>query len=122
MIVLIGTAYLNAPTPATTSVARMKSVAYATDDSASDDSTARPVTRDRRSWCARWEGIGLPSSSRFRPTNPESFATNPILYPDLARLVGAGAALSAVTLAYARWMHVTNATTVALSYLLIVLL
>ena len=31
------------------SVARMKSVAYATDDSASDESTARPVTRDRRS-------------------------------------------------------------------------
>ena len=35
--------------PATSSVMRMKSVAYATDDSASDDSTARPVTRDRRS-------------------------------------------------------------------------
>src|SRR5215217_4302205 len=48
-----------------TSVARMKSVAYATDDSASDDNTARPVTRDRRSWCARWEGIGLPTRRRL---------------------------------------------------------
>jgi hypothetical protein len=46
---LIGTAYTNAPTPATTSVARTKSVAYATDDSASDDRTARPVMRERRS-------------------------------------------------------------------------
>jgi len=35
--------------PATISVRMMKSVAYATDDSASDDSTARPVTRDSRS-------------------------------------------------------------------------
>ena len=43
----------------------MKSVAYATDESASDDSTASPVTRDRRSWCARCEGIGLPRRRRF---------------------------------------------------------
>src|SRR6185295_16599834 len=62
---LIGTAYTNAPTPATTSVARMKSVAYATDDRASDDSTARPVTRVRRSWCARCEGIGCPTRRRW---------------------------------------------------------
>src|SRR6185503_20152619 len=47
------------------SVARMKSVAYATEDSASDDSTARPVTRDRRSWCARCDGIGLPRRRRL---------------------------------------------------------
>ncbi len=46
---LMGIACPNAPTPATTSVARMKSVAYATDDNASDESTARPVTRERRS-------------------------------------------------------------------------
>ncbi len=49
MTMLIGIAYPRAWVPATTSVATMKSVAYATDDSASDDSTARPVTRDRRS-------------------------------------------------------------------------
>src|SRR5947207_9189651 len=52
--------------PATRSVARMKSVAYATDDSASDDNTARPVTRDRRSWCARCDGIGWPTRKRLR--------------------------------------------------------
>src|SRR4029077_5338981 len=63
---LIGTACEKAPTPATTSVARMKSVAYATDDSASDERTASPVTRDRRSWCARLDGIGLPTRKRFR--------------------------------------------------------
>ena len=44
-------------------------MAYATDDSASDERTARPVTRERRSWCARCEGIGLPSSSRFMVGN-----------------------------------------------------
>jgi hypothetical protein len=46
---LIGIAYCSAPVPATISVATMKSVAYATDESASDDSTASPVTRDKRS-------------------------------------------------------------------------
>ena len=49
----IGRAYPNATVPAAINVAMMKSVAYATDDSASDDSTARPVTRESRSWCAR---------------------------------------------------------------------
>jgi len=46
---LMGMAYTSAAVPATISVATMKSVAYATDDSASDESTARPVTRDSRS-------------------------------------------------------------------------
>src|SRR4051812_21341420 len=52
----------------------MKSVAYATDDSASEDGTARPVRRERRSWCARCDGIGLPSSSRLSEKT-ESSAT-----------------------------------------------
>src|SRR5690242_11049329 len=63
---LIGIACENAPRPATTSVVRMKSVAYATDDSASEESTASPVTRERRSWCARLDGIGLPTRRRLR--------------------------------------------------------
>src|SRR3954468_17816998 len=62
---LIGIACVKAPTPATTSVVRMKSVAYATDDNASEDSTASPVTRERRSGCATLDGIGLPRRSRF---------------------------------------------------------
>src|SRR5215510_10108686 len=66
MTTLIGMAWLNAPMPATISVERMKSVAYATEDSASDERTARPVTRERRSWCAMLEGIGLPTRSRLR--------------------------------------------------------
>jgi two-component system, OmpR family, sensor histidine kinase KdpD len=64
----------------------------------------------------------LPSSSRFRPTNPDpSFATRRSFYPELAHLAAAGAAIAAVTIAYGRWLHVTNATTVALTFLLIVL-
>jgi two-component system sensor histidine kinase KdpD len=43
------------------------------------------------------------------------------LYPDLGHLAAAGAAIAVVTLAYVRWLHVTNATTVALTFLLIVL-
>src|SRR5205814_5264751 len=69
---LIGIAYVNAVTPATTSVVRMKSVAYATDDNASEESTARPVTRERRSWCAMLEGIGWPTSSRFSENEESS--------------------------------------------------
>jgi len=78
--------------------------------------------RERRSWCARWDGIGLPSSSRFRPTNPEeSLATRPPFYPDLGHLAVSVAAIAAVTTAYVRWLHVTNTTTVALTFLLVVL-
>ncbi len=40
---------------------------------------------------------------------------------DVARAVAAVAAVAAVTAAYTRWLDVTNATTVALSFLLIVL-
>jgi two-component system sensor histidine kinase KdpD len=66
--------------------------------------------------------MGLPSSSRFRPTNPEdSLATWPTFYPDLGHVAGAAAAIAAVTIAYVRWLHIANATTVALTYLLIVL-
>jgi hypothetical protein len=68
---LIGMAYVNAATPATTSVARMKSVAYATDDRASDERTASPVTRESRSWCASDEGMGLPTRRRLNE-NAES--------------------------------------------------
>jgi two-component system sensor histidine kinase KdpD len=58
----------------------------------------------------------------LRPTNPEdSLATWWSFYPDLAHLAAAGAAIAAITIAYVRWLHVTNATTVALSFLLIVL-
>src|SRR5262245_43247703 len=57
------------------SVATMKSVAYATDESASDDNTARPVTRDSRSWCARCDGIGCPRSSRLSVGKEDVSAT-----------------------------------------------
>src|SRR5258708_30382477 len=40
---------------------------------------------------------------------------------DAARAIGAVAAVVGVTAAYTRWLDVTNATTVALSFLLIVL-
>jgi two-component system sensor histidine kinase KdpD len=43
------------------------------------------------------------------------------LYPDLAHLAGAIAAVAALVVLYVRGLHVSNATTVALSFLLIVL-
>src|SRR5262245_51789165 len=61
----IGLAMLRAPTPTRTSTRRISSVAYATDERGSDESTASPVTRERRSWCARWDGIGLPTTNRL---------------------------------------------------------
>ena len=41
---------------------------------------------------------------------------------DLARLIGALAGVAAVTFVYTQWLHVTNATIVALSFLVIVLI
>lgn len=45
----MGVTRLRAATPPTSNTRRISSVAYATEDSASDESTASPVTRDRRS-------------------------------------------------------------------------
>ena len=45
----IGLERESAAVPARTRTRRISSVAYATDDSASEDSTARPVSRDNRS-------------------------------------------------------------------------
>src|SRR4051794_5336376 len=53
----------------------MKSVAYATDDSASEESTANPVTRDSRSWWARLDGMGLPRRRRLSVGVDDSSAT-----------------------------------------------
>ena len=41
---------------------------------------------------------------------------------DALRLTAAAGAIGAVTLVYTRWLNVTNATTVALTFLLVVLL
>src|SRR2546429_1787905 len=67
--------------------------------------------------------MGLPRSSRFRPTKPEdsSLATWRSFYPELPHLACAAAAVATVTIGYVQWLHVTNATTVALSFLLVVL-
>src|SRR5438552_16708256 len=50
----------------------MASVAYATDDSASDDSTAKPVILERRSCWAAEEGSGRPRRSRLTGLNTNS--------------------------------------------------
>ena len=49
MMNAIGVARASALAPASTSTRRISSVAYATDDSGSEDRTARPVMRDSRS-------------------------------------------------------------------------
>ena len=61
----MGLAMLSAAVPATTSTRTISSVAYATDDSASEERTARPVTFDSRSWWARCDGIGFPTTKRL---------------------------------------------------------
>ena len=45
----IGVTRLSAATPPIVSTRRISSVAYATDESGSEDSTASPVTRENRS-------------------------------------------------------------------------
>ena len=58
----IGTLRNRVAVPASTSTARIWSVAYATDDSASDDRTARALTLVRRSCTWRAVLIGCPSN------------------------------------------------------------
>ena len=45
----------------------LSSVAYATEERASEESTASPVTRERRSCSACAVEMGLPTSSRLSP-------------------------------------------------------
>src|SRR6516165_2886469 len=59
----IGVTSHNEAVPAMSSVRRISSVAYATDESASDERIASPVAFVNRSRCARWDGIGLPTSN-----------------------------------------------------------
>ena len=60
-----GLAKPSAAGPASISTRRISSVAYATEESASEDSTASPVMRVRRSCSARWDGIGRPTTTRL---------------------------------------------------------
>src|SRR3984893_4000832 len=60
-----GTSRCAAEAPASTSTRRISSVAYATEDSASDENTASATVLDRRSWCACARDIGLPTTHRF---------------------------------------------------------
>src|SRR6267142_4185826 len=60
-----GTSRCAAAAPACTSTRRISSVAYATEDSASDENTASATVLDRRSWCACARDIGLPTTHRF---------------------------------------------------------
>ncbi len=73
----IGLTRLSAPAPASARTRRISSVAYATEDKGSDESTARPVKRESRSWWARWDGIGSPTSSRLSCETKPSVDTCP---------------------------------------------
>ena len=57
----MGVVHQSAAAPARIKVRTISSVAYATEERASEDSTASPVVFDRRSWCARCEGMGRPT-------------------------------------------------------------
>src|SRR6185295_6728387 len=64
------------------------------------DSTANPLTRESRSWCARWEGIGFPTTNRLREGSNASSATVSFQGPTgLADGLEVGSPLSA----FARW-------------------
>ncbi len=63
----IGTEAGRAAVPARMRMSRISSVAYATEESASDAKTARPVTRVSRSCLASVVGMGVPTSRRFSP-------------------------------------------------------
>src|SRR5215831_13262258 len=91
----IGVLYDSAANPPMTRTRRISSVAYATDDNASDDSTASPVTRDSRSWCARWVGIGRPRISRLidEYAPPSGTTQLPIQPARLADGLGVGSPL-----------------------------
>src|SRR5437763_5074072 len=71
----IGLAKPSAADPASTSTRRISSVAYATDESASEERTARPVTRERRSCWARCDGIGFPTTNRLNCESSPSSGT-----------------------------------------------
>ena len=66
MMTAIGLANLSAPAPTRIKTRKISSVAYATDESGSDERTARPVTRESRSWWASWVGIRWPTTSRLK--------------------------------------------------------
>src|SRR5258705_5550743 len=71
----IGVTSQSEAVPATRSVRRISSVAYATDDSASDERIASPVETPNRSRCARCEGIRRPTSRRLKPWTMDSGGT-----------------------------------------------
>src|SRR5215813_11490743 len=55
-----------APTdPASTRTSRISSVAYATDERASEENTASATVFDSRSWCAWARDIGAPTRTRL---------------------------------------------------------
>src|SRR5689334_15647278 len=61
----MGVVSQSALAPASTSTRMISSVAYATEESASDESTARPVTLESLSRCASREGSCRPISARL---------------------------------------------------------
>ena len=65
MATAMGSASPSAAPPARTRISRISSVAYATEERASDANTARPVRGPSRSCAACAVGIGVPRRIRF---------------------------------------------------------
>src|SRR6266516_2769898 len=65
MATATGTARWAAAMPARMSTRRISSVAYATEESASEEKTARATRFESRSWRAWARGIGRPTTQRF---------------------------------------------------------
>src|SRR3989475_12570274 len=65
MATATGTARWAAAMPARMSTRRISSVAYATEESASEEKTARATRFESRSWRAWAKGIGRPTTQRF---------------------------------------------------------
>ena len=64
-------------------ISRISSVAYATEDNASEEKTARAMVFDRRSWLACANDIGFPTNHRF-----SRFASTIVLGARLASSIG----------------------------------
>src|SRR5215472_9422697 len=103
----IGIEKCNAVVPARTRMRRISSVAYATEDSASDEKTARAAVLESRSWRACAVARGLPTSTFLRGLSFNVYSRRP--YPSRAARPGQGSA-STQNSGYRRAPHGSEVT------------
>ena len=84
--------------------------------------TERPPPRHRRGGARQPRETSMAGAERERGDRPPAApGRRRVMSRDALGLCAAIGGVAAVTMAYTRWLHVTNATTVALTFLLVVL-